>query len=148
MLGGVTGWGSIFLIGLATGASSAIYTYGKNYVTDKLSLPKSQRSKVKIIDKTRALDSLKAFGSGFFNGAFGVWLANLPIFQSTMKFLHGLIHQGIGQIGKPFGVDDQAEHFNAFARKISGLFNTASDPAMASTPTTPAPRLQSGPSFG
>ena len=141
MLGGVSGWGSICLLALATGASSAIYTYGKNYVTEKIALPKSQRSKVKIFDKNRALDALKAFGSGAANGAFGLWLANLPVFQHVMKYLHGLIHDGIGQISKPFAADGQTKAgFTALDRNITGVFNAATPPA-PDAGTVAAPKI-------
>ena len=143
MIGGVSGWGSIFLLGLATGASSAIYTYGKNYISDKFSLPKYQRDRVKIFDKNRALEAAKAFGSGAANGAFGLWLANLPIFQHVMKYLHGLIHDGIGQISKPFSIDDanSKSTFWAKDRRLSGDFAAA-----AKQPVAPAPRLRLAPS--
>ena len=149
MIGGVSGWGSIFLLGLATGASSAIYSYGKNYISDKLSLPKYQRSKVKIFDKNRALEAAKAFGSGAVNGAFGLWLANLPIFQHVMKYLHGLIHDGIGQISKPFSIDDTSAKpaFWAKDRKLSGDFAFAAKQTVASAAPA-APLLRRAPALG
>lgn len=115
MIGGVTGWGSIFLLGLATGAASAIYTYGKEYIGDKLSGPKEERKKVKLFERKRFESAAKAFASGTFNGAFGAWLAGLPIFQSVMTLLHDTIHQGIGQISKPFN-DAAAPKFTGGAR--------------------------------
>ncbi|MEZ0226594.1 MAG: hypothetical protein ACAH83_18700 [Alphaproteobacteria bacterium] len=102
MIGGVTGWGSICLLALATGAASAIYTYGKEYIGDKLSGPKEERKKVKFFERKRVESAGKAFLTGTFNGALGIWLASLPVFQSVMKLLHDLIDGGVGQISKPF----------------------------------------------
>lgn len=144
MIGGVSGWGSICLLALATGASSGIYNYGKNYVTDKLAAPKSQRGKVKLFDLNRAKDAGKAFLSGTANGAFGAWLAKLPIFQAVMKHLHDTIHHGMGQISKPFDADQTS---SSFSQRISAGFNRVAG-RRPKVPFVPALRPAAGPSFG
>ncbi|TAL40034.1 MAG: hypothetical protein EPN97_01255 [Alphaproteobacteria bacterium] len=124
MIGGVTGWGSIGLLALATGAASAIYTYGKEYLGDRFTGPKEERKKVKLFERKRVESAGKAFLSGTFNGALGAWLANLPIFQSVMKLLHDTIHQGIGQISKPFN-EAAAPKFSGAGPGILSKFSAA-----------------------
>jgi hypothetical protein len=151
MIGGVTGWGSICLLALATGAASAIYTYGKEYIGDKLSGPKEERKKVKFFERKRAESAGKAFLTGTFNGAVGIWLASLPVFQSVMKLLHDLIDGGVGQISKPFN-EVAAPKFSEPEPGIIARFAAAAGRAPpAPAEFTPAPwgmRRGPRPSFG
>jgi hypothetical protein len=151
MIGGVTGWGSICLLALATGAASAIYTYGKEYIGDKLSGPKEERKKVRLFERKRVESAGKAFLTGTFNGAVGVWLASLPMFQSVMKLLHDLIDGGVGQISKPFN-EVAAPKFSGPEPGILSRFSAAAGraaPAPAElTPTPWGIRIGPRPSFG
>ncbi len=137
MIGGVTGWGSIALLALATGASSGIYNYGKSYVTDMFAATKEERKNIKFFTKKRALEALKAFGSGTANGAFGAWLAKLPLFQSVMKHLHDSIHQSIQQITPPMG-DGAPKSSSFFSRHLWPHFNKAAHGNHAAPIPTPA----------
>ena len=109
LIGGVSTYGTILLLGLATGAASGIYSYGKEYLKDRYTGPKEKRQLTKFFDKARARSAAISFGSGFAGGVFGLWLAKTEMFQSAMDALKDVFVPG--------------------SKKLSVSFNTASSPA-------------------
>lgn len=131
MIGGVSTWGTMALLALATGASSAVYTYTKEYLGAKLRGPKEQRALAKFIDGDRARTAGVAFLTGTLSGAFGAWLAKLPVFQSFMDSLRG----GVDTVTKP--VTDVIQPKAApLVEGITGAFTGA-----ATRPAAPLPLL-------
>lgn len=111
LIGGVSTYGTLILLALATGAASGIYSYGKEYLKDRFTGPKEKRQPTKIFDKARAKTAAISFGTGFAGGAFGLWLAKTEMFQSAMEALK-----------------------NAIPRKPSIDFNMAAAPAAPAQP--------------
>jgi len=111
LIGGVSTYGTLILLALATGAASGIYSYGKEYLKDRFTGPKEKRQLTKIFDKARAKTAAISFGTGFAGGAFGLWLAKTEMFQSAMEALK-----------------------NAIPRKPSIDFNMAAAPAAPAQP--------------
>jgi hypothetical protein len=109
LIGGVSTYGTLLLLSLATGAASGIYSYGKEYLKDRYTGPKEKRELTKFFDKARARSAAISFGSGFAGGAFGLWLAKTEMFQSAMGALKDVFLPG--------------------NKKLSVSFNTASAPA-------------------
>lgn len=91
LIGGVSTYGTVLLLSLATGAASGIYSYGKEYLKDRFTGPKEKRELTKFFDKARARSAAISFGSGFAGGAFGLWLAKTEMFQSAMDALKNAI---------------------------------------------------------
>ena len=79
MIGGVSTFGGLALLALATGAASGIYNYGKDYLTERFSGPKEKRAEVKLIDRKRAKSAGLSFLAGTATGALGAWLAKTGI---------------------------------------------------------------------
>jgi hypothetical protein len=111
LIGGVSTYGTLILLALATGAASGIYSYGKEYLKDRFTGPKEKRQLTKFFDKARAKTAAISFGTGFAGGAFGLWLAKTEMFQSAMEALK-----------------------NAIPRKPSIDFNMAAAPAATAQP--------------
>jgi hypothetical protein len=157
LIGGVSSWASIGLLALAAGASSAVYTYGKNYLSDKFTGPKDKRAQAKFFDKPRAFMAGRAFLSGTANGAFGAWLARLPLFQHIMHRIHDHIHATVKSVTPDFnssaappakaaGPGLQAR-LETFFRKLAAPFNAAARHANSVPPPVlrrPAPHLSPG----
>lgn len=109
LIGGVSTYGTILLLGLATGAASGIYCYAKEYLKDRYTGPKEKRELTKFFDKARARSAAISFGSGFAGGVFGLWLAKTEVFQNAMGALKDVFVPG--------------------SKKLSVSFNAASAPA-------------------
>jgi len=84
MIGGVSTIGSIALLALAAGASSAIYSYHKDYLHAKLRGPKHDRKNVKYLDKRRMRSAGFSFLGGTASGLFGSWLAKTGLLQGLL----------------------------------------------------------------
>ncbi|MEZ0260378.1 MAG: hypothetical protein ACAH80_05170 [Alphaproteobacteria bacterium] len=135
LIGGVSTYGTVLLLSLATGAASGIYSYGKEYLRDRYTGPKEKRELTKFFDKARARSAAISFGSGFAGGAFGLWLAKTEMFQSAMGALKDVFVPG--------------------NKKLSIAFNTASAPAVPASlsadftasakPAVPVPMMLRGP---
>lgn len=108
IIGGVSTFGALGLLALATGAASSVYTYGKDFAGAKLKLPKDQRHTVKFFDRDRAKRAAIAFGTGFLSGGVGLWLAKTEIVQSILG--------GIRDFFKP-ATDVLSDPFNSAAAK-------------------------------
>jgi len=95
MLTGFFGPGSVLLTmgltGLATGVGSAIYSYHRNYLQDKLRGPKEERSKARYVTHDRLHAAGMAFVGGFVGGSFGAWLGKTAFFQSIVNGIKGAV---------------------------------------------------------
>lgn len=94
MIGGVSTVGSIALLALAAGASSAIYGYHKDYLTQKLRGPKEKRKEVKYFDRRRLRSAGFSFLGGTASGLFGSWLAKTGLLQNLIGHVKDFITGG------------------------------------------------------
>ncbi len=102
MIGGVSTFGGLALLALATGAASGIYSYGKEYVTDRFMGPKEKRADVKLIDRKRAKSAGISFLSGTATGALGAWLAKTGILQNAFGAVKDWAKSGGGILSETF----------------------------------------------
>ncbi|MBI1214401.1 MAG: hypothetical protein GC185_01120 [Alphaproteobacteria bacterium] len=102
MLTGFFGAGSVLLTmaltGLATGVGSALYTYHRNYLHDKLRGPKEDRKHAKYVTRERLHQAGMAFIGGCAGGAFGAWLGKTDFMQSIVKSIKGFVHHLFGAV--------------------------------------------------
>jgi len=152
MIGGVSTVGSVALLALAAGASSAIYGYHKDYLTQKLRGPKEKRKEVKYFDLKRLRSAGFSFLGGTASGLFGSWLAKTGIMQSLIGHVKEFITGGTKLMTNTL---DAAVETVAHAPlqgpldtpklaalpKLSGLFNGAALPPAASATAPLAPSL-------
>lgn len=137
IIGGVSTFGGMALVALATGAASGIYTYGKDFLHDKYVGPKEKRAEVKIIDRARAKSAGMAFLSGTFNGALGAYLAKTGILQKGLHMVKDFVFSGGGLLSQHF-TDSAAKVVTApFTPDVSSAFAAAAAPAK----TLPLPEL-------
>ncbi|MDI1228108.1 MAG: hypothetical protein PSY14_10530 [bacterium] len=119
MIGGVSTFGGLALLALATGAASGIYNYGKDYLTERFSGPKEKRAEVKLIDRKRAKSAGLSFLAGTATGALGAWLAKTGILQNAFGAVANWVKTGGGAL---------SENFNPAAaplQPIAAVFNAA-----------------------
>lgn len=109
IIGGVSTFGGLALLALATGTASALYTYSKDYLHDKLYGPKEKRKDVKFFDKARAKGAGIAFLTGSLTGALGAWLAKTGMVQNLFNAFFGAADAGKEAI---------SDVFNSAATKI------------------------------
>lgn len=102
IIGGVSTFGGLALLALATGAASSIYTYGKDYLYDRFYGPKEKRAEVKFIDRQRLRGAGIAFATGTFNGALGAWLAKTGILQNLFGMAKDFVLSGGGLLSQHF----------------------------------------------
>ncbi len=102
MIGGVSTFGGLALLALATGAASGIYSYGKEYVTERFSGPKEKRAEVKLIDRKRAKSAGISFLSGTATGALGAWLAKTGMLQHAFGAVKDWVKTGGGALSESF----------------------------------------------
>jgi hypothetical protein len=140
LIGGVSTYGTILLLGLATGAASGIYSYGKEYLKDRYTGPKEKRELTKLFDKARARSAAISFGSGFAGGVFGLWLAKTEMFQSAMDALKDVFHPG----SKKLSVSFNASSAPAAPSALSAEFTASARPAIPVPlmPRAPLPMLR------
>ncbi len=121
MIGGVSTFGGLALLALATGTASGIYNYGKDYLTERFSGPKEKRAEVKFIDRKRAKSAGISFLAGTATGALGAWLAKTGILQNAFGAVANWVKTGGGTL---------SENFNPAAaplQPIAAVFNAAAE---------------------
>lgn len=126
MIGGVSTFGGLALLALATGTASGIYNYGKDYLTARFSGPKEKRAEVKFIDRSRAKSAGISFLAGTATGALGAWLAKTGMLQHAFGVVKDWVKTGGGTLGDSFNpaaapVQPIAAAFNAAAGKPDSL---------------------------
>lgn len=102
IIGGVSTFGVLGLLALATGAASSVYTYSKDFAGAKLKLPKDQRHTVKFFDRERTKRAAIAFGTGFLSGGVGLWLAKTEIVQSMIGGIRDFFKPATDVLSDPF----------------------------------------------
>ncbi len=130
IIGGVSTFGGLALLALATGAASGIYSYGKDYLHDRFIGPKEKRKDVKIIDRARAKSAGISFLSGTFNGALGAWLAKTGILQNLFGMAKDFITSGGGLLSEGFN--------NSAAKIVAAPLNV---PPLAAAFSLAAPQV-------
>lgn len=132
MIGGVSTFGTLGLLALATGTASAVYNYGKAFAGDKLKLPKGERHTVKFFDRARAKKAGIAFATGFLSGGLGLWLAKTEIVQSAVANLKDFFKPATDVLSDPFNLSaaKPAQILPAVAA-ATPAFNTALSPQFA-----------------
>jgi hypothetical protein len=138
LIGGVSTYGTLILLALATGAASGIYSYGKEYLIDRFTGPKEKREQTKFFDRARTKSAAISFGTGFAGGAFGLWLAKTEMFQNAMDALKSALPGG-----KPAAPAFNAAAAPAPAAKLSADFAAAAERKLK----IPLPR-KLAPAFG
>ncbi len=141
MIGGVSTFGTLGLLALATGTASAVYNYGKAFAGDKLKLPKGERHTVKFFDRARAKKAGIAFATGFLSGGLGLWLAKTEIVQSALAHLKDFFKPATDvfnlSAAKPAQVlPAVAAATTAFNTPLSPRFAEALQPAHITAPQT------------
>jgi len=143
MIGGVTTFGTLGLLALATGTASAVYNYGKAFAGDKLKLPKAERHTVKFFDRARAKRAGIAFATGFLSGGLGLWLAKTEIVQSALSNLKHFFKPATDVLSDPFNLTTHkpaqalptlAAATTAFDTPLSPRFAEALKPVQAAVP--------------
>lgn len=143
MIGGVSTFGALGLLALATGTASAVYNYGKAFAGDKLKLPKSERHTVKFFDRARAKKAGIAFATGFLSGGIGLWLAKTEIVQSALANLKDFFKPATDVLSDPFNLSAaKPAHAlpavtaatTAFDTSLTPQFAHALQPAPAAVP--------------
>lgn len=94
MIGGVSTFGGLALLALATGTASGIYNYGKDYLTERFSGPREKRAEVKFIDRKRAKSAGVSFLTGTATGALGAWLAKTGMLQNAFGAVKDWVKAG------------------------------------------------------
>jgi hypothetical protein len=95
MLTGFLGGSVLMTMGLtalATGVGSALYTYNRNYLHDRLRGPKEERKNVRYFTRDRLRQAALVFISSAASGAFGAWLGKTDFMQSIVKSVKGFVH--------------------------------------------------------
>lgn len=137
LIGGVSTYGTLILLALATGAASGIYSYAKDYAIARFTGPKEKRALTKVFDKARAKSAAISFGTGFAGGAFGLWLAKTEMFQNAMDALKSALP----------GRKGLSIEFNAAATSV--IPQPATDFTAAASPKTALPISRKlAPAFG
>jgi hypothetical protein len=126
MIGGVSTFGGLALLALATGTASGIYNYGKDYLTERFSGPKEKRAAAKFIDRQRAKSAGISFLAGTATGALGAWLAKTGMLQNAFGAVKDWVKTGGGTLGDSFNPEAAppqpiAAVFNAAAEKADSL---------------------------
>lgn len=121
MIGGVSTFGGLALLALATGTASGIYNYGKDYLTERFSGPKEKRAEVKFIDRQRAKSAGISFLAGTATGALGAWLAKTGMLQHAFGAVKDWVKTGGGTLGDSFNPEA------APPQPIAALFNAAAE---------------------
>ncbi|TNE29144.1 MAG: hypothetical protein EP349_06925 [Alphaproteobacteria bacterium] len=91
IIGGVTTYGMLALLAVATGVANVAYTFAKDVIGERLKNRKKKKKLSKVFNKARMLKLGGAFAAGFFGGGFGLWLAKTEIFQNAFHFLQDLL---------------------------------------------------------
>ena len=94
MIGGVSTIGSVALLALAAGASSAVYSYHKDYLHDRFFGPKEKRAEVKYITRARLKSGGMSFLGGTASGVFGAYLAKTGILQHLFARVKDFFSEG------------------------------------------------------
>ena len=154
MIGGVSTVGSIALLALAAGASSAIYSYHKDFLHAKLRGPKHERKAVKYFDKRRLRSAGFSFLGGTASGLFGSWLAKTGMLQSLLghvkdfftggeKILTNAIGNTISQVPLPPAPEMRQSLTRFGLPKLTDSFAKAAAPAAPVAPIpAPVPALR------
>ncbi|MBL8711949.1 MAG: hypothetical protein JNM12_03535 [Alphaproteobacteria bacterium] len=126
MIGGVSTFGGLALLALATGTASGIYNYGKDYLTERFTGPKEKRAAVKFIDRSRAKSAGISFLAGTATGALGAWLAKTGMLQNAFGAVKDWVKTGGGALSDSFNPEAApqlpiAAVFNAAAEKADSL---------------------------
>ena len=119
MIGGVSTFGGLALLALATGTASGIYNYGKDYLTERFSGPKEKREAVKFIDRKRAKSAGISFLTGTATGALGAWLAKTGILQNAFGAVKDFVKSGGGTLSDTFN------HQSAPVEPLAAAFSEA-----------------------
>ena len=91
IIGGVTTYGMLALLAVATGAANVVYTFAKDVIGERLKNRKKKQKLSKIFNKARMLKLGGAFAAGFFGGGFGLWLAKTEIFQNAFHYFQDML---------------------------------------------------------
>lgn len=91
IIGGVTTYGMLALLALATGTANVVYTFAKDVIGERLKNRKKKQKLSKVFNKARMLKLGGAFAAGFFGGGFGLWLAKTEIFQNAFHFFQDML---------------------------------------------------------
>jgi len=91
IIGGVTTYGMLALLAVATGAANVAYTFAKDVIGERLKNRKKKQKLSKVFNKARMLKLGGAFAAGFLGGGFGLWLAKTEIFQNAFHALQDLL---------------------------------------------------------
>ncbi len=94
MIGGVSTVGAVALLALAAGASSAVYSYHKDYFHDRFFGPKEKRAEVKYITRARIKNGGMAFLGGTASGVFGAYLAKTGMLQHLFARVKDFFSEG------------------------------------------------------
>lgn len=140
MIGGVSTFGGLALLALATGTASGIYNYGKDYLTERFSGPREKRAEVKFIDRKRAKSAGVSFLTGTATGALGAWLAKTGMLQNAFGAVKDWVKAGGGTLTGSF---NQAA---APVQPFATAFNLAAD--KPDSPPMAPPILQKPPRLG
>lgn len=134
MIGGVSTFGGLALLALATGTASGIYNYGKDYLTERFSGPKEKRAAVKFIDRQRAKSAGISFLAGTATGALGAWLAKTGMLQNAFGAVKDWVKTGGGTLGDSFNPEA------APLQPIAAVFNAAAEKADSLPGAQPVPQ--------
>lgn len=142
IIGGVSTFGGLALLALATGAASGIYSYGKDYLHDRFYGPKEKRKDTKFIDRQRLRSAGISFAAGTFNGALGAWLAKTGILQHLFGWAKDFVTSGGGLLSQKFN-DASAAVFETALKTpdVGAAFTAAAMPAAVPAPAMPAPTI-------
>lgn len=91
IIGGITTYGMLALLAVATGAANVAYTFAKDVIGERIKNRKKKQKLSKIFNKARMLKLGGAFAAGFFGGGFGLWLAKTEIFQNAFHYFQDML---------------------------------------------------------
>ena len=140
MIGGVSTFGGLALLALATGTASGIYNYGKDYLTERFSGPKEKREAVKFIDRQRVKSAGISFLAGTATGALGAWLAKTGILQNAFGAVKDFVKSGGGTLSDTFN------HQSAPVEPLAAAFSEAA--AKTDSVRMPVSALKNMPRLG
>lgn len=142
IIGGVSTFGGLALLALATGAASGIYSYGKDYLHDRFYGPKEKRKDTKFIDRQRLRSAGISFAAGTFNGALGAWLAKTGILQHLFGWAKDFVTSGGGLLSQKFN-DASAAVFETALKTpdVGAAFTAAAAAPELAAPLPPAPSI-------
>ncbi|HYD19611.1 MAG TPA: hypothetical protein VEF76_14145 [Patescibacteria group bacterium] len=138
MIGGVSTFGGLALLAVATGAASGIYSYGKDYVQARFLGPKDKRKETKLVDRARAKSAGISFLSGTATGALGAYLAKTGILQNALGAVKNVLTSGGGMLSRAY---------NGAAESLPKLPVTAQFQSATAVPAPPAPNPLKTPDF-